>query len=107
MHNKSFSYGVIQGSVELNRVFDLGNNKLAMPFVEAGIYYAYDRPNSGQHLTSDLTYADSSPWGGVLRAGVRSLIGQSTMASFEVSNQSVGVNDLKIWEMQLLISHSF
>jgi hypothetical protein len=107
MRNEGFNYGVVQSSVEFNRTFDFGNNRLVMPFIETGIYYEYARPNSGQHLTVNLTYADSSPWGGVLRGGVRSLIGQSTMASFDVANQTVGVNDLSIWEMRLLISHSF
>ena len=60
-----------------------------------------------QHLTSDLTYAKSSPWGGVLRAGARTLIGNSTMASLDVVNQSVGITDLNIWELRFLVSHSF
>jgi outer membrane autotransporter protein len=107
MRNQSFNYGVVQTSVELNQTFDLGSNRMVMPFVEAGVYYEYARPGSGQHLTSDLSYADSSPWGGVVRAGARSLIGKSTMASFDVANQTVGVNDVNIWEVRLLISHSF
>jgi len=107
MRNQSFNYGVVQSSAELNRTFDLGNNQLVMPFFEAGVYYEYARPSSGQHLTSELTYANSRPWGGILRAGARSLLGKATMASFDVANQTVGVNDLNIWEMRLLISHSF
>jgi len=107
MRKESFNYGVVQGSVELNRTFDLGNNRVVMPFVEAGIYYEYLRPNSGQHLTGDLTYADSSPWGGVLRLGARSLIGNATMASLDIANQTIGVTDVNIWEARLLISHSF
>jgi outer membrane autotransporter protein len=107
MRNQSFNYGVVQTSVELNQTFDLGNNRMVMPFIEAGVYYEYERPGSGQHLTSNLTYANSSPWGGVIRAGARSLVGASTMASFDVANQTVGVNDVNIWEVRLLISHSF
>jgi outer membrane autotransporter protein len=107
MRNQSFNYGVVQTSVEVNQTFDLGKNRMIMPFVEAGVYYEYARPGSGQHLTSNLTYANSSPWGGVIRAGARSLVGASTMASFDVANQTVGVNDVNIWEVRLLISHSF
>ena len=107
MRNQSVNYGVVQSSAELNRTFDLGNNQLVMPFFEAGVYYEYARPSSGQHLTSELAYANSRPWGGILRAGARSLLGRATMASFDVANQTVGVNDLNIWEMRLLISHSF
>ena len=107
MRNQSFNYGIVQSSVEFSRTFDLGNKRLLLPFIEAGVYYEYSRPNSGQHLTSDLTYAKSSPWGGVLRAGARTLIGNSTMASLDVVNQSVGITDLNIWELRFLVSHSF
>ena len=107
MTNQSFNYGVAQTSVEVNRTFDLGNKRMIMPFVEAGVYYEYARPGSGQRLTGDLTYASTSPWGGVVRAGARTLIGNSTMASFDLANQTVGINDLNIWEVRLLISHSF
>jgi hypothetical protein len=107
MTNQSFNYGVAQTSVEINRTFDLGNKRMIMPFIEAGVYYEYARPGSGKHLTGDLTFASTSPWGGVVRAGARSLIGNSTMASFDLANQTVGINDLNIWEVRLLISHSF
>jgi outer membrane autotransporter protein len=107
MRKEAFNYGVVQGSVELNRTFDLGNGRVVMPFIEAGIYYEYTRPNSGRRLTGDLTYANSSPWGGVLRGGARSLLGKSTMASLDIANQTVGVNDLSIWEVRLLVSHAF
>jgi hypothetical protein len=29
------------------------------------------------------------------------------MGSLDIANQTVGVNDLSIWEMRLLVSHSF
>ena len=107
MRNQSSNYGVLQGSLELNQTFDIGNRRIVMPYIEAGIHYEYARPQSGQHLTSNLTYADTSPWGGMLRGGVRTLFGKSTMASLEVGNQSIGVSDLSIWGLQLLVSHSF
>jgi hypothetical protein len=107
LQNASFNYGVAQSSVEINRVFEFGNNQLVMPYVEAGVYYEYARLQSGQHLTGNLTYADSSPWGGVLHAGARALFGKSTMASLEVGYQSLGITELSIWEFQLLVSHSF
>jgi opacity protein-like surface antigen len=107
MRKEAFNYGVVQGSVELNRTFDLGNGRLVMPFIEAGVYYEYTRPDSGRHLTGDLTYTSSSPWGGILRGGARSLLGKSTMASLDIANQTVGVNNLSIWELRLLVSHAF
>ena len=107
MRNASFNYGVALSSLEINRTFDLGDNRLVMPYIEAGVYYEYARPQSGQHLTGSLAYAESSPWGGVLHAGVRSLFGTSTMASLELGYQSLGVTDLSIWEFQLLVSHAF
>jgi outer membrane autotransporter protein len=107
MSNQSYDYGLIQSSMEINRTFDLGNNRLVMPYIEAGVFFEYARPQSGQHLTSNLTYADASPWGGLLRVGARSLFGKSTMASLELSNQSIGVKNLSIWGLQVLFSHAF
>lgn len=107
MRNPSFEYGLVQTAVEINRTFDLGYKRLLMPYVEAGVYYEYARPQSGKHLTGDLTYADSSPWGGVLRAGLRSSIGKSTLATLGLAYKSVGVSELSIWELRLLASQSF
>jgi len=107
MRNAGFNYGVALGSLEINRTFDLGHDRLVMPYIEAGVYYEYARPQSGQHLTGNLAYADTSPWGGVLHAGARSLVGHSTMASLDLGYQSLGINDLSIWELQLLVSHAF
>jgi hypothetical protein len=107
MRKEGFNYGVAQGSVEFNQTFDLGGERLVMPFIEAGVYYEYARPDSGRRLTGNLTYANSSPWGGVVRGGARALLGKATLASLDVANQSVGINDLSIWEVRLLVSHAF
>ncbi len=107
MRNDSSDYGVIQTSLEINRTYDLGYNRLVMPYMEAGVSYEYARAESGQYLTGNLTYAEASPWAGMLRAGARSLFGKSTMADLAVAYQSLGVNDLSIWEIRLLVSQSF
>jgi hypothetical protein len=107
MNNPSSEFGIVQGSLEINRTFDLGNRRLLMPYIELGVNYAYARPQSGKRLTGDLTYVDSSPWGGILRAGLRSSFGKSTLATFELANKSIGISNLSIWELSLLVSHSF
>jgi hypothetical protein len=105
MNQAASSQGTVRGAIEINRTFELWNARTVMPFIEAGVYYVYE--GSGKRLTSELTYVDNNPWGGILRAGARSLLGKSTMVSFDVANTTVGINNLSIWEMQLLISHSF
>ena len=107
MRSEGFGYGVIQPSLEINQTFDMGNNTLVTPYAEAGVFYEFDRPNSGQILTGNLHYTDASPWGGILRAGARSQINRSTILKLEVAYQSIGVNDLSVWGGQLFLSHSF
>ena len=107
MRNDGFQVGAIQPTVEINRTYDLGNNKTVMPYVEAGFFYQYARPNSGQVLTSNLTSTDSTPWGGLVRAGARSLLGKTTMVKAEIGYQSLGIKDLSVWGLQLFLSHSF
>jgi hypothetical protein len=78
-----------------------------MPYVEAGVFYQYSRPQGGQILTNNLNYVDSSLWGGIARVGTRALIDKATMAKLEFSYQSIGIANLNIWGLQLFLSNSF
>ena len=106
MTNDAYKFGIVQPSLEINKLIPIGGTYI-MPYVEAGVFYQYARPQGGQILTSNLTYADTSPWGGIARVGTRALIEKATMAKLEFSYQSIGIANLNIWGLQLFLSHSF
>jgi hypothetical protein len=92
-HNEKMDYGVMQTSVEVNRLFYQHDHSRLMPYLEGGIF---------------REYANEDPeWGGFLRGGIRKEVGKSTMVSFDVGYQSIGIQDLSIWNMQMLASHLF
>ena len=106
MNNDAYKFGMVQPSLELNKLIAF-NSTYVMPYVEAGVFYQYARPQGGQILTGNLTYADTSPWGGIVRLGTRALIDKATMAKLKFSYQSIGISNLNIWGLQLFLSHSF
>lgn len=106
MTNEAYKFGLVQPSLELNKLIPYGSTYV-MPYVEAGIFYQYARPQGGQMLTSNLTYADTSPLGGIARMGIRALVSKTTMAKLEFSYQSIGMSNLNIWGLQAFISHAF
>jgi hypothetical protein len=106
MANDAYKIGTIQSSLELNKLFSVNANYI-MPYVEASVFYHYARPQDGKILTGHLTYADTSPWGGIVRVGTRALLDKATMAKLEFSYQSIGIPNLNIWGLQLFLSHSF
>lgn len=106
MTNDAYKFGIIQPSLELNKLIPYGSSYI-MPYVEAGAFYQYARPQGGQILTSNLTYVDTSPWGGIARVGIRAPVSKATMAKLEFSYQSIGMSNVNIWGLQAFLSHSF
>lgn len=104
--NEASKFGMIQSAIEFNKLLSF-NSTYVMPYLEASIFYQYARPQGGQILTSNLTYVDTSPWGGGARIGARALISRTTMAKIEFNYQSIGISNLHIWGLQAMISHSF
>ena len=107
MPKNSYDFGTLESSVEINRVFRFDNGSALMPYAEIGISYDFERPDSGRYLDGDLVYRDSSPWIGMTRLGIRSLVDRTTLVEFAASYLSLGTNDLAIWDLRLFLSHSF
>ncbi len=107
MPKNSYDFGTLESSVEINRVFRFDNGSALMPYAEIGIAYDFERPDSGRYLDGDLVYRDSSPWIGMTRLGIRSLVDRTTLVEFAASYLSLGTNDLAVWDLRLFLSHSF
>ncbi|WP_374355136.1 autotransporter domain-containing protein, partial [Limnohabitans sp.] len=107
MPKNSYDFGTLESSVEINRVFRFDNGSALMPYAEIGIAYDFERPDSGRYLDGDLVYRDSSPWIGMTRLGMRSLVDRTTLVEFAASYLSLGTNDLAVWDLRLFLSHSF
>ena len=107
MPKNSYDFGTLESSVEINRVFRFDNGSALMPYAEIGIAYDFERPDSGRYLDGDLVYRDSSPWIGMTRLGIRSLIDRTTLIEFAASYLSLGTNDLAFWDLRPFLSHSF
>jgi len=107
MPKNSYDFGTLESSVEINRVYRFDNGSALMPYAEVGIAYDFERPNSGRYLDGDLAYRDSSPWVGMTRLGMRSLVDRTTLVEFAASYLSLGTNDLAVWDLRLFLSHSF
>jgi outer membrane autotransporter protein len=107
MPKNSYNFGTLESSVEINRVYRLDDGSALMPYAEVGITYDFERPDSGRYLDGDLTYRDSSPWVGMTRLGIRSLVARTTLVEFAASYLSLGTNDLAVWDLRLFITNSF
>jgi hypothetical protein len=107
MPKNSYNFGTLESSVEINRVYRFDNGSALMPYAEVGVAYDFERPDSGRYLDGDLTYRDSSPWVGMARLGMRSLVDRRTLVEFAVSYLSLGANDLAVWDLRLFLTHSF
>ncbi|RZT94980.1 hypothetical protein [Rivibacter subsaxonicus] len=58
-------------------------------------------------MTSQLTLADTSPWSGSLRLGLRSLVARSLIVEASLGYLSIGQNGLDTWEGRLFVSYGF
>jgi outer membrane autotransporter protein len=90
-----------QSSVEFNWVLSTSAGSVFMPFLEAGLLYT--QQNRQQYAFSN----SEDGWQGSARLGLRALSGPSTQVEMSSSYQSIGINDLDSWELQLFISHAF
>lgn len=89
--------GQMQASAEYNTRLQTQQGQVFVPYLEAGVLYNYLQPN--QSLNPD--------WQGLVRAGVRTLAGQSWQLDVSASYQSLGVSKLDVWDCKLFVSHAF
>ena len=91
-HNDSLNYGIVQGSMELSRVFYINSSPI-LPYIEGGIFRQYD--------DQDVQ------WGGLVRAGIRQAINKRWMTSMDMGYESIGIHDLDVFNIQMLVSYAF
>ena len=101
------NYGVVEGYQEFSRLFDLSNGYYAIPYIELGLHYVFDRPNGGQILTADLTNVIPTAWSGSVRQGVRMQLPNAALIEASVEYLSLGAPGLNIWEGRLRFSLGF
>lgn len=97
VQGRSQDTGQIMGSIELNSSVYTGHQALAVAFLEAGVINNY--------LKSDVP--QDPRWQGLMRVGLRVLVGKNVQVDLSVGSQSVGVSDLSIWDAGLLASYAF
>lgn len=100
-----YKSGNLQPSLEINRQIDFSNGTVFVPYVEAGVSYAFERPDTSALYLSELD--EPSRFSGMMRLGARTLLGDSSMLDFNSSYQSIGTPGLDIWEAEVLFSHGF
>jgi outer membrane autotransporter protein len=103
----SVQMGTLEPSVEFTRLYRSGGGAYVMPYVEAGVRYEFERPNDGRILTGNLSMAETSPWTGTMRLGVRALITPTTSIEAGYAYLSLGQSGLNIQEFKLYLSHAF
>jgi hypothetical protein len=101
----SYNSGGLQPSLELSRPFTLSNGRVFVPYVEAGVNYAFERPDASESYLTELD--EPSRFSGMLRLGARTVLGESSMLDFNSSYQSIGTPGLDVWQAEMLFSHGF
>jgi outer membrane autotransporter protein len=100
-------YGLVEASLEVNRLWTVSDNLLVLPYGRAGIRYDFDRPNGGQLVTPDLDLVTPSEWSGNLRLGVKALVNKQVIVDASGGYLSFGQNGLDVWHGRLAVSWLF
>ena len=98
--------GMAEAAVEVTRGYRAGG-AVWYPFAEIGVRYAFDRPNDGRILSGSLTLEETSPWSGLVRAGVRTLVTKQMFLEAGVGYLSLGQKDLDVVEGRVFLSIAF
>ncbi len=99
------AYGLSQLSLEASKHIRFAHGTMtAVPYVDIGVNYAFVQPNGGKILGGDLRAHQTSPWSGLARLGVRTLITQSFFIEATASYMSFGQPHLRIWQSRLFLS---
>ncbi|WP_373973722.1 autotransporter domain-containing protein [Chitinibacter sp. SCUT-21] len=89
--------GQMQASAEFNTKLKNQQGQLFVPYFETGVFYNYLNNND-----------DLSPrWQGLARAGLRTLASKALQIDVNASYQSIGVNNMDVWDCKLFIAYSF
>lgn len=100
----NFKYGITEFALETSRPFLFKGKIITVPYVELGLDYAFARPSSGKVVTDDLTMESTSPWSGLARVGIRTMITNHFFLEATASYLSIGQPKLNIWEGRLYFS---
>lgn len=102
------AYGFGQFAVEAGYPMKFANDTITtVPYIELGVDYAFTRPNHGQILTGNLTMQGTTPWSGLARLGIRTMITRAFFVETTASYISIGQNNLDIWQARLFLSWAF
>lgn len=105
--DSGYDYGMVEGSLEVNRLWTLSDGLLVQPYGRAGVRYDFERPNDGELVTPDLETVTPSAWSGNLRLGVKALIDRQFIVDASGGYLSFGQNDLGVWQARLAVSWLF
>jgi hypothetical protein len=101
------NYGLVEASLEVNRLWTSSDDLLVLPYGRAGVRYDFDRPNGGELVTPGLDLATPSAWSGNLRAGVKALVNKEVIVDASAGYLSFGQNGLDVWTGRLAVSWLF
>lgn len=100
-----FPFGYAQFAVEATRPFNFTKNEIdVVPYLELGINYAFVRPNGGRILTNNLTLKKITPWSGLTRVGLRTMLTSSFFVEATASYLSIGQPHLNVWLSRIFFS---
>lgn len=89
--------GQALATFELNTLISDARNQMYIPYIEAGAYYNYLQD----------AHSPDSQWQGLIRGGLRTLMGSHTQIDINLAYESVGVSGLDVWNVGLFVSHGF
>jgi outer membrane autotransporter protein len=99
--------GLVDVSLEVNRLWSVSDDLLVLPYGRAGIRYDFDRPNDGELVTPTLELVTPSAWSGNLRLGVKALVNKNMIVDVSGGYLSLGQNGLDVWNGRLAVSWLF
>jgi len=102
-----FNAGVVEPSAEISRIIRLTSDIYAMPYVEFGARYEFERPNGGEILAGDLSLVVPTPWSGFVRPRLRVSVANSWLIEAAGAYLSIGRNGLDVWEGKFRVSYGF
>jgi len=104
---EDYDYGLVEASLEVNRLWTVSDDLLVLPYGRAGVRYDFDRPNDGELVTPDLELVTPSAWSGNLRLGVKALVNKEVIVDASGGYLSFGQNGLDVWHGRLAVSWLF
>ena len=101
-----YNTGIFEARTEFSKPI-VSQDMIFTPFAEFGVQVDFARPNGGEILTGNLTYATSQRVRGTARAGFRTNIGDNVFLEASAGYLSIGEQDFDIVEGGVFFSIGF